>query len=43
MMARVAPGAKVGRLYLDNPAGKGLADPQFGLPAAIAKAGLTEF
>lgn len=42
MMARVAPGAKVGTLYLDNPAGQGLAHPEFGLPAAIAKAGLTE-
>lgn len=42
IMARVAPGAKVGTLYLDNPAGHGLAHPEFGLPATLRAAGLTE-
>lgn len=42
IMARVAPGAKVGTLYLDNPAGQGLAHPEFGLPGNLAAAGLTE-
>jgi branched-chain amino acid transport system substrate-binding protein len=42
MIARIAPGAKVGTLYLDNPAGQGLAHPDIGLPAAFRAAGLTE-
>ena len=42
MIAAVAPGGKVGTLYLDNPAGQGLALPDVGLPAALKAAGLNE-
>ena len=42
MMAAVETNKKVGTLYLDNPAGQGLANPERGLPAALQAAGLTE-
>lgn len=42
IMSRVSPGGKVGTLYLDNAPGQGLAQPEQGLPAALAKAGMTD-